>query len=76
VEEAEKSLSLRRDALRVDHNATHDFPSAEPEAAEYAQLIADDPAPLISVASIFAAGIILISRHGLAAWGGLQDGIE
>jgi ribonuclease VapC len=76
MEEAEKPLSLRRDAIRVDHNATHDFPCEEPEAAEYAQLIEDDPAPLISVASVFAAGIVLTSRHGLVARGDLRDCIE
>jgi hypothetical protein len=60
----------------VDHNATHDFPFEEPETAEYAQLIEDDPAPWIAVASVFAAGIVLISRHGLAAQGDLRDCIE
>jgi ribonuclease VapC len=45
----------------------------EPEAAEFAQLIEDDPAPLISAASVFEAGIVLISRHGVDARGDLQD---
>ena len=48
----------------------------EPKAAEFAQLIEDDPAPLISAASVFEAGIVLISRHGLEARGDLQDFIE
>ena len=44
----------------------------EPEAAEFAQLIEDDPAPLISAASVLEAGSVLISRHGLDARGDLQ----
>jgi ribonuclease VapC len=46
---------------------------AEPEAAEFAQLIEDDPAPVISAASVVEAGIVLISRHGLDARDDLQD---
>lgn len=45
----------------------------EPEAAEFAQLIEDDPAPLISAASVVEAGIVLLSRHGPDARGDLQD---
>jgi ribonuclease VapC len=45
----------------------------EPEAAEFAQLIEDDPAPLISAASVLEAGIVLISRHGPDARDDLQD---
>ena len=48
----------------------------EPEAAEFAQLIEDAPTPLISAASVFEAGIVLLSRYGLEAWGDLQDFIE
>ena len=48
----------------------------EPEAAEFAQLIEDDPAPLISAASVCEAGIVLISRHGLEARGDLRDFLE
>jgi ribonuclease VapC len=48
----------------------------EPEAAEFAQLIEDDLAPLISAASMLEAGIVLISRHGLEARGDLQDFLE
>jgi len=48
----------------------------EPEAAEFAQLIEDDLAPLISAASVLEAGIVLISRHGLEARGDLQDFLE
>jgi ribonuclease VapC len=48
----------------------------EPEAAEFAQLIEDDPAPLISAASVLEAGIVLISRHGVDARGDLQDFLE
>src|SRR5215831_1689720 len=46
---------------------------AEPEAAEFAQLIEDDPAPLISAASMLEAGIVLISRYRPDARGDLQD---
>jgi ribonuclease VapC len=45
----------------------------EPEAAEFAQLIEDDPAPVISAASVVEAGIVLISRHGPDARDDLQD---
>jgi ribonuclease VapC len=45
----------------------------EPEAAEFAQLIEDDPAPLISAASVVEAEIVLISRHGPDARDDLQD---
>ena len=45
----------------------------EPEAAEFAQLIEDDPTPLISAASVFEAGIVLISRYGPDARGDLQE---
>ena len=45
----------------------------EPEAAEFAQRIEDDPAPLISAASVLEAGIVLISRHGPDTRDDLQD---
>ena len=45
----------------------------EPEAAEFAQRTEDDPAPLISAASVLEAGIVLISRHGPDARDDLQD---
>jgi len=48
----------------------------EPEAAEFAQLIEDDPAPLISAASVFEAGIVLLSRYGPDARGDLQEFLE
>ena len=48
----------------------------EPEAADYAQIIEDDPAPLISAASVFEAGIVLISRHGPEARRDLRDFLE
>jgi ribonuclease VapC len=60
----------------VDTSAVLAILLEEPEAAEYAQLIEDDPAPLISAASVFEAGIVLISRHGLEARGDLRDFIE
>jgi len=45
----------------------------EPETAAFAQRIEDDPAPLISAASVLEAGIVLISRHGPDTWGDLRD---
>ena len=45
----------------------------EPEATEFAQLIEDDPAPVISAVSMVEAGIALISRHGPDTRGDLQD---
>ena len=45
----------------------------EPEAAEFAQRIEDDPAPLISAASVLEAGIVLLSRYGPDARGDLQE---
>jgi ribonuclease VapC len=45
----------------------------EPEVAEFAQLIEDDPAPLISAASVLEAGIVLLSRSGPDARGDLQE---
>jgi len=45
----------------------------EPEAAEFAQLIEDDSAPLISAASVLEAGIVLISRHGPDVRADLQE---
>ena len=45
----------------------------EPEAAEFAQLIEEDPAPVISAASVLEAGIVLLSRHGPDARDDLQD---
>src|SRR5262245_7547252 len=48
----------------------------EPEAAEFAQLIDDDPPSWISAASVLEAGIALISRQWLEARGDLRDFIE
>lgn len=60
----------------VDISAVLAILLVEPEAADYAQLIEDDPTPLISAASVFEAGIVLISRHGLEARRDLEDFIE
>jgi len=60
----------------VDTSAVLAILLAEPEAADYAQFIEDDPTPLISAASVFEAGIVLISRHGLEARVDLWDFIE
>ncbi len=57
----------------VDTSAVVAILLEEPDAAHYAQLIEDDPAPLISAASVFEAGIVLISRYGQAARNDLRD---
>ncbi len=48
----------------VDTSAVVAILLEEPESAHYAQLIEDSPIPLISAASVFEAGIVLISRYG------------
>ena len=45
----------------VDTSAVLAILLEEPEAADFAQRIEDDPTPLISAASVFEAGIVLIS---------------
>ena len=60
----------------VDTSAVLAILLEEPEAAEYAQRIEDDPTPLISAASVVEVGIVLLSRYGLEARGDLQDFIE
>ena len=60
----------------VDTSAVLAILLEEPEAADFAQLLEDDPTPLISAASVFEAGIVLLSRHGLEARGDLRDFIE
>jgi ribonuclease VapC len=57
----------------IDTSAVLAILLEEPEAADYAQIVEDDPAPLISAASVFEAGIVLISRHGPEARRDLQD---
>lgn len=48
----------------VDTSAVVAILLEEPESAHYAQLIEDHPVPLISAASVFETGIVLISRYG------------
>ena len=60
----------------VDTSAVLAILLVEPEADDYAQLIEDDPTPLISAASVFEAGIVLIRRHGSEACRDLEDFIE
>ena len=57
----------------VDTSAVLAILLEEPEAAEFAQLIEDDPAPVISATSVVEAGIVLTSRYGPDARGDLQD---
>ncbi len=60
----------------VDTSAVLAILLEEPDAADYAQLIEDDPAPLMSAASVFETGIVLISRHGQEARSDLRDFME
>jgi ribonuclease VapC len=60
----------------VDTSAVLAILLEEPEAADYTQIVEDDPVPLISAASVFEAGIVLISRYGPEARGDLLDFIE
>lgn len=60
----------------VDTSAVLAILFEEPETTAYAQSIENDPAPLISAASVFEAGIVLIRRHGPEARHDLQDLIE
>lgn len=60
----------------VDTSAVLAILLEEPEAAEYAQCIEDDPTPLISAASVLEAGIVLMSRYGPEARDDLQDFLE
>jgi ribonuclease VapC len=60
----------------VDTSAVLTILFGEPEAATYAQSIESDPAPLISAASVFEAGIVLLRRHGPEALSDLQDLIK
>jgi ribonuclease VapC len=50
--------------MGVDTSAVVAILLEEPESAHYAQLIEDHPVPLISAASVFETGIVLISRYG------------
>jgi ribonuclease VapC len=60
----------------VDTSAVLAILLQEPEAADYAQRIETDLNPLISAASVFEAGIVLISRYGLEARDDLRDFLE
>lgn len=60
----------------VDTSAVLAILLQEPEAADYTQRIENDPHPLISAASVFEAGIVLISRYGPEARDDLRDFLE
>lgn len=60
----------------VDTSAVLAILLQEPEAADYTQRIENDLNPLISAASVFAAGIVLISRYGPEARDDLRDFLE
>jgi ribonuclease VapC len=57
----------------VDTSAVLAILLQEPEAADYTQRIENDRNPLISAASVFEAGIVLISRYGPEARDDLRD---
>jgi ribonuclease VapC len=60
----------------VDTSAVLAILLQEPEAADYTQRIENDLNPLISAASVLAAGIVLISRYGPEARDDLRDFLE
>ncbi len=48
----------------VDASALLAILEAEPDAAKFAEALADADAPLISAATLIEAGIVLVNRHG------------
>jgi ribonuclease VapC len=48
----------------VDTSALLAILEGEPDAAKYAEALADADAPLISAATLIEAGIVLLNRHG------------
>jgi len=48
----------------VDASALLAILEAEPDAAKYAEVLADADAPLISAATLIEAGIVMVNRHG------------
>jgi ribonuclease VapC len=57
----------------VDTSAVLAILLQEPEAAEFAQAIEEDPEPMISVASVIEAGIVLVTREGPGGRRDLRD---
>jgi ribonuclease VapC len=60
----------------VDTSAVLAILLQEPEAADYTQRIENDLNPLISAASVFETGIVLVSRYGPEARDDLRDFLE
>jgi ribonuclease VapC len=48
----------------VDASALLAILEGEPDAAKYAEALADADSPLISVATLIEAGIVMMNRHG------------
>lgn len=48
----------------VDASALLAILEGEPDAAKYAEALADADAPLISAATLIEAGIVMVNRHG------------
>jgi ribonuclease VapC len=48
----------------VDTSALLAILEGEPDAAKYAEALADADAPLISAATLIEAGIVMVNRHG------------
>ncbi len=48
----------------VDASALLAILEGEPDAAKYAEALADADAPLMSVATLIEAGIVIVNRHG------------
>jgi ribonuclease VapC len=48
----------------VDASALLAILEGEPDAAKYAEALADADAPLMSAATLIEAGIVMVNRHG------------
>jgi ribonuclease VapC len=60
----------------VDTSAVLAILFQEPEATDFAQAIEEEPAPMISAASVLEAGIVLVTRAGPEGPTDLRDFIE
>jgi ribonuclease VapC len=49
----------------VDASALLAILEGEPDAAKYAEALADADRPLISAATLIETGIVMVNRHGL-----------
>lgn len=52
----------------VDSSALVAILDGEPDAAEFAEAVADSTAPLLSAAALVETGIVMLRRHGPPGW--------